>query len=102
MGPQWSHNWVTMEPQWAHNGPQWSLNGPTMGTLWGHHGDIMGPPWGCEVVGPHWGRHGDSALWGRPIGTAVGLVINTGDRTIIGRIASLGMWGHNRDRMGPQ
>ena len=73
-------------------GPQWSHNGATVGLQWSHNGDIMGP---------QWGRHGDSALWGRPIGTAVGLVINTGDRTIIGRIASLGMWGHNRDRMGP-
>ena len=51
----------------------------------------MEPQWGHSWVTmePQWGRHGDSALWGRPIGTAVGLVINTGDRTIIGRIASL-------------
>ena len=65
-----------MGPYRASMRPYWGLTGALLG-LWGH-GALLRPSW-CLP----------GALTARPAGTALGLVINTGDRTIIGRIASL-------------
>ncbi|NXB42923.1 ATP4A ATPase, partial [Leucopsar rothschildi] len=65
--------------------PQVSAPG-TPGHTWGHLGIHLGEAGGTWDTPRH--------TWDTPGGTATGLVISTGDRTVIGRIASLASGSH--------